>query len=318
MKTKRGKKDFLRFSYLSREEALDIIERAKDLKKRQKNRIRYRPMEGRTLAMIFEKPSTRTRVSFETGIYQLGGQPIYLSSGDIQISRGETVADTARVLSRYVDMVMIRAFSQDMVEELANESSVPVINGLTDLTHPCQVMSDLFTIAERRDWSLEGLKVTYVGDGNNLTNSWINAAALLGFTLTISCPEELMPDEAILKEGIKRSEGKIKSEENPKAGVKDADVIYTDAWMSMGDDPRLRERKLDMLKLYQVNGELLDSAPESCVVMHCLPAHRGEEITDDVMDGERSIVYVQAENRLHVQKAIMDILNQRQEASGGG
>ena len=308
MNNKRREKDFLRLSYLSRDEALDIIERARDLKKRQENRIRYRPMEGRTLAMIFEKPSTRTRVSFETGIYQLGGQPIYLSSTDIQSSRGETVADTARVLWRYVVMVMIRAFCQDMVEDLAYETSVPVINGLTDLAHPCQVMSDLFTVAERRDWNLEGLKVTYIGDGNNLTNSWINAAALLGFELTISCPEELMPDEAILKEGIKRSEGGITIEENPKESVKEAEVIYTDSWMSMGDDPRLRERKLDMLKLYQVNGELLDSAPESCVVMHCLPAHRGEEITDDVMDGERSIVYVQAENRLHVQKAIMERL----------
>lgn len=310
-------KDFLRLSDLSKEEGLEIIERAKDLKVRQKNRIKYRPMEGKTLAMIFEKPSTRTRVSFEAGIYQLGGQPIYLSSGDIQISRGETVADTARVLSRYVDMVMIRAFSQAMVEELAAESSVPVINGLTDLTHPCQVMSDLFTIAETREWSLDGLKVTYVGDGNNLTNSWINAAALFGFELTVSCPEELMPDDAILKEGMERSGGGIKIEENPKAGVKDADVIYTDSWMSMGDDAGLRERKLDLLKPYQVNTELLNSAPKSAVVMHCLPAHRGEEITDDVMDGEHSIVYVQAENRLHTQKAVMDILNQRQEASGG-
>ncbi len=311
------KKDFLRLSEISRDEGLEIIERAKDLKIRLKNEIKYQPMKGKTLAMIFEKPSTRTRISFETGIYQLGGQPIYLGSGDIQLSRGESVADTARVLSRYVNMVMIRAFSQDMVEEFARESTVPVINGLTDLTHPCQVMSDLFTIAELRGWHLDDLAVTYIGDGNNLTNSWINAAVTFGFQLTISCPEELMPDSEILSLGMEKSNGKIKIEEDPKAGVANAQIVYTDTWMSMGDAPDLKERKLDLLKPYQINERLLDSAPKDAMVMHCLPAHRGDEITDEIMDGKRSIVYVQAENRLHVQKAIMDILNQRQEASVG-
>ena len=312
----KGKKDFLRLSDISKDEGLEIIERAKDLKIRLKNEIKYQPMSGKTLAMIFEKPSTRTRISFETGIYQLGGYPIYLNSGDIQLSRGESVADTARVLSRFVNMVMIRAFSQDMVDEFADESTVPVINGLTDLTHPCQVMSDLFSIAELRGWHFDDLAVTYVGDGNNLTNSWITAAVTFGFTLTISCPEELMPDGEILSLGMEKSEGKIKIEKDPMVGVANAEVVYTDTWMSMGDAPDIKERKLDLLKPYQINEELLDYAPKDAVVMHCLPAHRGEEITDEVMDGKHSIVYDQAENRLHVQKAIMDILNQRQEALG--
>jgi len=303
---------FLRISHLSPDEGREILDRGRDLKIRQTNDIRYAPMAGKTLAMIFEKPSTRTRVSFETGIYQLGGQGIYLSSQDIQLSRGESVGDTARTLSGYVDMVMIRAFSQDMVEELAEYSSVPVINGLTDLLHPCQVMSDVFTALETTEKNLKDLEVVYVGDGNNLANSWIHAASLFGFRLTLACPKELGPDEGIFQAGKALLEERLNLTSNPREAVGDADVIYTDTWVSMGEDEK-RQKKITLLKDFQVNDDLLKCAPDDARVMHCLPAHRGEEITDSVMDGERSVVFLQAHNRLHVQKAIMDILNQRRE-----
>jgi len=303
---------FLRISHLSPDEGREILDRGRDLKIRQTNDIRYAPMAGKTLAMIFEKPSTRTRVSFETGIYQLGGQGIYLSSQDIQLSRGESVGDTARTLSGYVDMVMIRAFSQDMVEELAEYSSVPVINGLTDLLHPCQVMSDVFTALEVTEKNLKDLEVVYVGDGNNLANSWIHAASLFGFRLTLACPKELGPDEEIFQAGKALLEERLNLTSDPREAVGDADVIYTDTWVSMGEDEK-RQKKITLLKDFQVNDDLLECAPDDAKVMHCLPAHRGEEITDSVMDGERSVVFLQAHNRLHVQKAIMDILNQRRE-----
>jgi ornithine carbamoyltransferase len=306
------KKDFVRISDLTADEGWEIIDRAKDLKLRYLNDIKYTPLLGKTLAMIFEKPSTRTRVSFETGIYQLGGQGIYLSSNDLQLSRGETVADTARTLSGYVDMIMIRAFSQAMVEELASFSAVPVINGLTDLLHPCQVMSDVFTVCERRGGTLSDLSVLYIGDGNNLANSWLNAAALFGFALILACPEELMPDGGILSQAKEVLGEKLTVTHDPADAVSGAGVIYTDTWMSMGDDIQERERKLDLLGAYQVNKKLVSRAPKDAIVMHCLPAHRGEEITDDVMDGEKSVVFLQAHNRLHVQKAIMDILHERQ------
>jgi ornithine carbamoyltransferase len=305
-------KDFLRISSLTTEEGWEILERAKDIKTRYLNRVDYTPMKGRTLAMIFEKPSTRTRVSFEAGIYQLGGMGLYLSANDLQISRGETVADTARTLSGYVDMIMIRAFSQAMVEELAAYAEIPVINGLTDLLHPCQVMSDVYTIAEGRGGGLSGLTVTYVGDGNNLANSWINAAALFDFSLVLACPKELPPDQAIFDAGKKKLGNKLSLVHEPFAAVEHTDVIYTDTWVSMGQDAE-RKKKLDLLRGYQVNDEMLSAAPPDAKVMHCLPAHRGEEITDSVMDGKNSIVFLQAHNRLHVQKAIMDILNERME-----
>ena len=303
---------FLRISHLSADEGREILDRGRDLKIRQANDIGYAPMAGKTLAMIFEKPSTRTRVSFETGIYQLGGQGIYLSSQDIQLSRGESVADTARTLSGYVNMVMIRAFSQDMVEELAEYSSVPVINGLTDLLHPCQVMSDVFTALEVTGKKLGDLEVVYVGDGNNLANSWIHAAALFGFRLTLACPKELGPDDEIFHAGKAVLEERLNLTSDPREAVVDADVVYTDTWVSMGEDEK-RQKKIALLKDFQVNDDLLKCAPDHAKVMHCLPAHRGEEITDSVMDGEKSVVFLQAHNRLHVQKAIMDILNQRRE-----
>ncbi|MBN1882305.1 MAG: ornithine carbamoyltransferase [Deltaproteobacteria bacterium] len=303
---------FLRISHLTADEGREILDRGRDLKIRQLNDIRYTPMAGKTLAMIFEKPSTRTRVSFETGIYQLGGQGIYLSSQDIQLSRGESVGDTARTLSGYVDMVMIRAFSQDMVEELAEYSSVPVINGLTDLLHPCQVMSDVFTVMEVTGKDLKDVEMVYIGDGNNLANSWIHAAGLFGFRLTLACPKELAPDDEIFKKGKKILEERLNLTTDPREAVGEADVIYTDTWVSMGEDEQ-RQKKIKLLKGFQVNDDLLEAAPDHVKVMHCLPAHRGEEITDSVMDGKQSVVFLQAHNRLHVQKAIMDILNQRRE-----
>jgi ornithine carbamoyltransferase len=305
-------KDFLRISHLTRDEGWEIIDRAKDIKMRHLNRINYFPMKGRTLAMIFEKPSTRTRVSFEVGIYQLGGMGLYLSATDLQLSRGESVADTARTLSGYVDMIMIRAFSQEMVEELARHATIPVINGLTDLLHPCQVMSDVYTVAEGRGGSLEDLSVSYVGDGNNLANSWINAAALFGFRLVVACPKELVPDSEIFAAGKKKLGDKLSLVHDPYAAVRDAQIIYTDTWVSMGEDSK-RQKKIALLAGFQVNGELVSAAPAGVRVMHCLPAHRGEEITDEVMDGKDSVVFLQAHNRLHVQKAIMDILNERME-----
>ena len=305
-------KDFLRISHLTPEEGWEIIERAKDVKTRYLNRITYTPMKGKTLAMIFEKPSTRTRVSFEVGIYQLGGMGLYLSANDLQLSRGESVADTARTLSGYVDMIMIRAFSQAMVEELARHAAIPVINGLTDLLHPCQVMSDVYTVAEGRGGSLNDLTVAYVGDGNNLANSWINAASLFGFTLVLACPKELLPDAEILEAGRKKLGDRLAVVHDPFAAVKDAEIIYTDTWVSMGEDQK-RQKKVAVLKGFQINDELVSAAPPGVKVMHCLPAHRGEEITDEVMDGQDSVVFLQAHNRLHVQKAIMDILNERME-----
>ena len=308
-------KDFLRISNLTPDEGWEIIERAKDIKTRHLNKIPYMPMKGKTLAMIFEKPSTRTRVSFEVGIYQLGGMGLYLSANDLQLSRGETVADTARTLSGYVDMIMIRAFSQAMVEELAHHASIPVINGLTDLLHPCQVMSDVYTVAEARGGSLKDLTVVYIGDGNNLANSWINAAALFGFNLRLACPKELAADQEIFNAGKSKLGDRLTVVHDPIAAMEGAEIIYTDTWVSMGQDAE-RKKKLELLKGYQVNDELISAAPAGVKVMHCLPAHRGEEITDAVMDGKNSIVFLQAHNRLHVQKAIMDILSERMDKIG--
>ncbi len=308
-------KDFLRISHLTADEGWEIIERAKDVKTRYLNGITYTPMKGKTLAMIFEKPSTRTRVSFEVGIYQLGGVGLYLSATDLQLSRGETVADTARTLSGYVDMIMIRAFSQAMVEELAHWATIPVINGLTDLLHPCQVMSDVYTVAEGRGGSLNDLTVVYVGDGNNLANSWINAAALFDFRLILACPNELLPDGEVFNAGKQKLGDKLSVVHDPFKAVQTADIIYTDTWVSMGQDKE-RQKKIGLLKGFQVNDELVSAAPKDVRVMHCLPAHRGEEISDSVMDGKNSIVFLQAHNRLHVQKAIMDILSERMEKIG--
>jgi ornithine carbamoyltransferase len=256
--------------------------------------------------MIFDKASTRTRLSFEVGMYQLGGMAMFLSGRDTQIGRGETVADTARVMSRYLDGIMIRTFSQDMVEEFAHYASIPVINGLTDLLHPCQILTDIFTIIEKRG-AYEGMKVAYVGDGNNIANSWINAAVKLPFHLTLACPEGYDPDPEIFGRAQTGAKASVQLFRDPADAVRGADVIYTDVWASMGQENE-QEKRVRHFKGYQVNKQLVEHAGKDAVVMHCLPAHRGEEVSADVIDGPRSIVFDQAENRLHVQKAILEIL----------
>ncbi|HYA14210.1 MAG TPA: ornithine carbamoyltransferase [Syntrophales bacterium] len=300
------KKDLLSVYDLNRDDFEVVFERSYNLKKMLKDGIPYTPLSGKTLGMIFEKSSTRTRISFEVGIYQLGGMALFLSNRDTQLGRGEDIADTARVMSRYLDAVVIRTYSQNFVQEFAKYATIPVINGLTDQQHPCQILCDLFTVIEKKG-SYEGLKVAYVGDGNNVANSWIDAAARLPFQLSLACPEKYEPDMAILARGMKETKVGITVHRNPVDAVKAADVVYTDVWTSMGQEAE-KEERTKIFKSYQVNKELLARAREDVIVMHCLPAHRGEEITDDVIDGPHSVVIDQAENRLHVQKAIMEIL----------
>lgn len=298
------KKDLLNVYDLEKAAFDEIFERAGRLKKMLKYGESHTPLKGKTLGMIFEKSSTRTRLSFEVGMYHLGGMAIFLSVHDIQLGRGETTADTARIMSRYLNGVMIRTFSQELVNEFAGYATIPVINGLTDLLHPCQILSDLFTLVEKRG-RYEGLKIAYVGDGNNIANSWINAAAKLPFQLALACPAGYDPDGTILERGVK--EGEVTLYRDPSEAAKDADVVYTDVWVSMGQEDKHEER-VRVFKNYQVNKELIGYAKDNVIIMHCLPAHRGEEITADVIDGTCSVVVDQAENRLHVQKAIMEIL----------
>ena len=300
------KKDFLSVYDLTRRDIDRIFGHAAKLKAMLKDGIIYQPLAGKTLGMIFDKSSTRTRLSFEAGMYQLGGLAIYLNSRDTQLGRGETIADTARIVSRYLDAVMIRTFSQESVEEFAQHATIPVINGLTDLMHPCQIVSDLFTIVEKKG-TYEGLKVAYVGDGNNVANSWIDAAARLPFRLALACPKGYEPDARILERGRKKAPKGISLHRNPVQAVRNADVVYTDVWASMGQEAE-QEARAKIFEGYQVNRRLLQHARHDAVVMHCLPAHRGEEITAEVLDGPRSVVWDQAENRLHVQKAILEIL----------
>lgn len=300
------KKDFLSLYDLERADYEAVFKKADKVKKMLKAGVSHTPLTGKTLGMIFDKSSTRTRVSFEVGIYQLGGMALFLNNRDTQVGRGEDISDTARVMSRYLDAVVIRTYSQSFVEDFARYATIPVINGLTDEQHPCQILSDLFTIMEKKG-RYEGLKVAYVGDGNNVANSWIDAAARLSIRLSLACPEKYEPAQDVLERGKKKAKGDITLSRNPADAVKDADVIYTDVWTSMGQEAEKEERK-KIFKDYQVNGELIAGARKDAIVMHCLPAHRGEEITDDVIDGPHSVVIDQAENRLHVQKAVMEIL----------
>ncbi len=297
------KRDFLAITDFSNEEILEIMELAKEMKKIQKSGKEYRPLKGKSMAMIFQKPSARTRVSFETGMYQLGGHAVYLSPNDIQVGKREAVADIARVLSRYNNLIMARLFGHEDILELAEYATVPVINGLTDLLHPCQVMSDVFTILEKKG-SLENLRIAYIGDGNNVANSWLNMASRLPMNLVLGTPEGFEPDKEILSMAKKSGVSQIELYHNPKMAAKSADVIYTDVWASMGQEKE-REIRREIFKEYQIDDDLLKLADDNAIVMHCLPAHRGEEITDSVIDGPHSVVFDQAENRLHVQKAIM-------------
>ncbi len=288
------------------EDLVGLLELASSMKNRTKAGEPYDPLRGKSLAMIFEKASTRTRVSFEVGMTQLGGHALFLSPNDLQIGRGETIADTARVLSRYVDGILYRAFKRENVRELAANASVPVINGLDDKEHPCQVIADLFTIQERKR-RLKDLKLAYLGDGNNVCNSLLLGAAIVGMHMAAACPSGFEPDSELLVEArrIARESGStIKVQRDPLTAVKDADVVYTDVWVSMGQENE-KETREKLFRMYQLNTKVLDRAKDDAVVMHCLPAHRGLEITDDVIDGPQSIVFDQAENRLHAQKAIL-------------
>jgi ornithine carbamoyltransferase len=303
------KRDLLTVNDLTREEIAKLLDRSAWLKKARKDGVEHHPLRGKSLGMIFEKSSTRTRVSFETGMYQLGGQALFLSPNDLQMGRGEPVADTARTLSRYLDGIMIRTFAQSTAEELARHASIPVINGLTDLHHPCQALADLFTISEKRG-KLAGLTFAYIGDGNNMAHSLIEACAKVGMNISAACPRGYEPDGAIVERARKeaaRSGSKIEITADPHKAAADADVVYTDVWASMGQEKEHAER-LKAFQGYQVNAGLLKKAKPGALVMHCLPAHRGEEISADVIDGPQSVVFDQAENRLHVQKAIMEML----------
>jgi len=300
------KKDFLSLFDWTKEEIDELLTRADEFKREQKKETPGFSLSGKTIGMIFDKSSTRTRVSFEVAMAQLGGQAIFLLSGDLQLSRGETIADTARVMSRYVDGVVIRTFSHKMVEDFSVHAQIAVINGLTDLLHPCQILSDVFTIAEKRG-HYDDLSIVYVGDGNNVANSWINAAARLGFALTLACPGSYQPNKGIVARALQQEGSRIRLTEDPQEAVRGADVIYTDVWASMGQE-REAERRKEIFKPFQVNQQLLKGAGKDTLVMHCLPAHRGEEITDEVIDGPHSVVWDQAENRLHVQKAILERL----------
>lgn len=301
------KKDLITIYDVTKAEIEAILQKAAGLKEMQRKGKPYQPLAGKTLAMIFEKPSTRTRVSFETGMFQLGGHALSLNPQETQLGRGEAIADTARVLSRYVDGIMIRTFAQERVEEMARFATIPVINGLSDLLHPCQILSDIFTMTEKLGHQYGGLKVAYVGDGNNVANSWINGALRLGFDLWLACPPGYEPNARILARAQEEGSSRIVLTHAPKEAVEEASVINTDVWTSMGQEGE-RAKRIKAFQGYQVNADLLRQARKDAIVMHCLPAHRGEEITDEVMDGPHSVVFDQAENRLHVQKAILTLL----------
>ncbi len=295
-------KHLLKMLDLSKEEILDILNLADQLKYENKNGIEHHILKGKTLGMIFQKSSTRTRVSFETGMYQLGGQALFLSNRDLQIGRGEPVQDTARVLSRYLDGIMIRTFEQKEVEDLAKYGSIPVINGLTDFCHPCQVLADLMTIREFKG-RFEGLKMCYIGDGNNMANSLIVGGLKVGMEVSIACPKDYQPAAEVL-EFAKGYGDKFSMTDIPLEAAKDADVLFTDVWTSMGEEAETEKRKI-AFKGYQINDDIMAVAKADAMVQHCLPAHREEEITEKVFEAHANEIFEEAENRLHAQKAVM-------------
>ncbi|MFC1485274.1 ornithine carbamoyltransferase [bacterium] len=310
-------KNFLRLSDFSKNDLYEIFKKTIDLKK---NKNSEKPLEGKTLAMIFQKSSTRTRISFETGMYQLGGHALFLNPNDMQIGRGESIEDTAKILSGYVDGIMIRTYDHKDIETLAEHASIPVINGLSDMFHPCQALSDIFTIMEKKEWDIEKdntkncnkLKLAYIGDGMNMAHSLIDASSIFGINIFAACPKGYEPNEEIVddaKNRAKKNGGNIIITNDPILAAKDADVIYTDVWISMGKEKE-KKKRIKAFKNYQINSELVSYAKKDALIMHCLPAHRGEEITADVIDSKNSIVFAQAGNRLHAQKAIMVLLMQ--------
>lgn len=296
-------KDFIAIDDFSKNELLDMFRLAADLKAKTKAGVAHHLLAGKTLAMIFQKPSTRTRVSFETGMYQLGGHALYLSPSEIGLGKRESVADVARVLSRFNDGIMARLFGHDLILELAQYASVPVINGLTDFNHPCQVLGDILTIQEKIH-RFEDFKITYVGDGNNMVHSWLNAASRFAFSLHIVCPEGYDPDAKVVESAKAAGISDIQIHRDPAEGVQGADFIYTDVWASMGQEAEAEKRKRDFAG-FEVNETLVKATGKTTYVLHCLPAHRGEEISHEVMEAPYSLVFDEAENRLHMQKAIL-------------
>ncbi len=290
----------------NKKELLSFLFRAAELKEELAEGILQRQLEGKTIGLVFEKPSTRTRVSFEAAMYGLGGQVIFLSARDTQLARSEPLKDMARVMSRYVNGMVVRTFGQDVVDELAQYSTVPVINALTDLHHPCQVLSDIMTVLEYKK-SLDGLKIAWVGDGNNMANSWIQAASILGFELALACPEGYEPDKEILAKASSIADQPINLLRDPAEAVAGAEVINTDVWASMGQEDEL-DGRLKLFAPYQVNSELLARAPAGAIVLHCLPAHRDEEISEEVLESKQCVAFDQAENKMHMHKAILELL----------
>ncbi|HHY82599.1 MAG TPA: ornithine carbamoyltransferase [Clostridiales bacterium] len=304
-----AQKHLLSLQSYSPDEICQVVSLGLKLKEQQKNNIKHPLLQGKTLAMIFSKSSTRTRVSFEVGMYQLGGKALFLSSSDIQLGRGETISDTAQVLSRYVDGIMIRTFKQSDVEDLAKYGTIPVINALTDLLHPCQALADIMTIYEKKH-AWKWLKLAFIGDGNNVAHSLMIACSKIGMDFSISCPAGYEPDEQITasaKQNAEISGSKITITHDPKEAINGADAVYTDVWSSMGQEAEIEERK-QVFAPYQVNSSLFSLAKPDAIFLHCLPAHRGEEVTEDIIDGPNSVVFDEAENRLHVQKAILALL----------
>ncbi len=297
-------KNFLSIFDLNKTEIEQILSRAKQLKKDKKNSVPHHSLSGKSIGLIFEKLSTRTRVSFQVAITDLGANPIYLNPNDMQLGRGEIIPDTAKVLSSYLDAVIIRTYSQERINEFAKYSSVPVINALTDLEHPTQIVADLYTIKEQ-GINISNFNLTYIGDCNNITNSFIAASAIVGYNIAVCCPEGFEPNGEILSKSRELGQNRIEINHDPVSAVKEADVIYTDVWVSMGQE-KDSENKENILRPYQINSELLSNAKESSLVMHCLPAHRGEEITDEVLSSKNSVVFVQAENKLHTGKAVLE------------
>ncbi len=292
------KKDLLTLWDLTKEDIVAIIKRGEEIKKGSLKSVK--PLDGHTVGLVFDKSSTRTRVSFEVAIHKLGGSAIFLTPSDTQIARGEPIKDTARVLSSYLDGLIYRTYAQEQLEEFARWSSIPVINALTDLCHPCQVLSDLMTVDENRG-NLDSLMVAWIGDGNNVANSWINAANILKFNLTMACPEGYLPNPDILA----NTSSNVKLVSTPQEAAANANVIYTDVWASMGKEDE-SEQRIEDFNGWQVNQSLIDLADKDVMVMHCLPAHRGEEITDEVMEGPKSIIFAQAENKLYLHQAILE------------
>jgi len=297
------KRDFVSIADYKREWITNIFSITEEIKKKTKKGEEYHPLKGKTLAMVFQKPSARTRISFEVGMYQLGGHALYLSPNDIQMGKRESTGDIARVLSRYNDIIMARVFAHQDILDMAGYATVPVINGLSDLNHPCQVMADLFTIYEHKKF-IDNLKIVFIGDGNNVANSWINMSTKFPFKLIICCPEGNEPDKEIMNYSKEKGFSNVQIIRNPLEAAENADVLYTDVWVSMGQEED-GEKKKNKFEGFQINSQTLQKAKDDCLVMHCLPAHRGEEITDEVIDGPHSVVFDEAENRLHVQKAIM-------------